>query len=61
MTFAFAFKCLSIQTFDFDYTLFFYKQSIFDPRPENRLSSSKKPLKKLFSNCLEDGLLTSIV
>ena len=24
---------------------FFYKQSIFDPRPENRLSSSKKPLK----------------
>ena len=29
---------------------FFYKQSIFDPRPENCLS-----------NCLVDGLLNSIV
>ena len=39
----------------------FYKQSIFDPRPENCLSFSKKSPKKLFSNCLVDGLLTSIV
>ena len=36
---------------------YIYKQSIFDPRPENCLSFSKK----LFSNCLVDGLLTSIV
>ena len=40
---------------------FFYKQSIFDPRPENCLSFSKKSPQKLFSNCLVDGLLTSIV
>ena len=26
----------------FLYTFFFYKQSIFDPRPENGLSLSKK-------------------
>ena len=38
--------------------LFFYKQSIFDPRPEKFLSF---PPQKLFSNCLADGLLTSIV
>ena len=40
---------------------FFYKQSIFDPRPENCLSFSKNRHKKLFSNCLVDYLLTSIV
>ena len=40
---------------------FFYKQSIFDPRPKNYLSFSKKLPKKLFSNCLVDDLLTSIV
>ena len=39
------------------YTFFFYKQPIFDHRPENCLSFSKK----LFSNCLVDGLLISIV
>ena len=39
----------------------FYKQSIFDTRPENCLSFSKKLPQKLFSNCLVDGLLTSIV
>ena len=39
---------------------FFYKQSIFDPLPENCLSFSKKSPQKLFSNCLVDGLLTSI-
>ena len=42
-------------------TPFFYKQSIFDPRPENCLRFSKKSLQKLFSNYLVDGLLTSIV
>ena len=41
--------------------LFFNKQSIFDPRPEICLSFSKKSPQKLFSNCLVDGLLTSIV
>ena len=41
--------------------LFFYKQSIFDPRPENCLSFSKKLPQKLISNCLLNGLLTSIV
>ena len=41
--------------------LFFYKQSIFDPRPENCLSFSKKSPQKLFSICLVDGLLTSIL
>ena len=40
---------------------FFCKQSIFDPRPENCLRFSKKSLQKLFSNCLVDGLLASIV
>ena len=39
----------------------FYKQSIFDTRPENCLSFSKKLPQKLSSNCLVDGLLTSIV
>ena len=39
----------------------FYKQSIFDTRPENCLSFSKKLPQKLFSNCLVDGLLTSII
>ena len=39
----------------------FYKQSIFDTRPENCLRFSKKLPQKLFSNCLVDGLLTSIV
>ena len=39
----------------------FYKQSIFDTHPENCLSFSKKLPQKLFSNCLVDGLLTSIV
>ena len=39
----------------------FYKQSIFDTRPENCLSFSKKLPQKLFSNCLVDDLLTSIV
>ena len=39
----------------------FYKQSIFDTRPENCLSFSKKLPQKLFSNYLVDGLLTSIV
>ena len=28
-------------------TPFFYKQSIFDPRPENCLSFSKKPPQKI--------------
>ena len=42
-------------------TPFFNKQSIFGPRPENRLSFSKQSPQKLFSNCLVDGLLTSIV
>ena len=37
--------------------IFFNKQSIFDPRPENCLIFTKK----LFSSCLADGLLTSIV
>ena len=41
-------------------TPFFYKQSIFDPRPENCLSFSKKSPPKI-GNCLVDGLLTSIV
>ena len=41
--------------------LFFYKQSIFNPRPENYLSFSKKLPQKLFSSCLVDGPLTSIV
>ena len=40
---------------------FFYKQSSFDPRPENRLSFSEKSPQKLFRDCLVDGLLTSIV
>ena len=44
-----------------EYTPFFYKQSIFDPRPENCLSFSKNRPKGMFSNCLVDGLLTSIV
>ena len=44
-----------------EYAPFFYKQSIFDPRPENCLSFSKKSPQKLFSNCLVEGLLTSIV
>ena len=43
------------------YTFFFHKQSTFDPRPENCLSFLKNRPKKLFSNCLVDGLLTSIV
>ena len=41
--------------------LFFYKQSIFDPRSEYCLSFSKKSHQKLFSNCFVDGLLTPIV
>ena len=40
---------------------FFYKQSNFDPCPENFLSFSKKLPKKIVSNCLVDGLLTSVV
>ena len=40
---------------------FFYKQSIFDPCPENCLSFSKNSPQKLFSSCLVDGLLTSTV
>ena len=39
---------------------FFYKQSIFDPRPKKCLCFSKQLSQKLFSNCLVDGLLTSI-
>ena len=39
----------------------FYKQSIFDSRPKNFLSFSKKLPKKLLSNFLVDSLLTSIV
>ena len=35
---------------------FFYRQFIFDPRPENCLSFSKKPPQKLFSICLVVGL-----
>ena len=31
----------------FYYTFFFYKQSIFDPHPENCLSFSKKPPQKI--------------
>ena len=34
---------------------------MFDPRPENCLSVSKKSPQKLFSNCLVDGLLASIL
>ena len=30
-----------------EYTPFFYKQSIFDPRPENCLSFSKKSPQKI--------------
>ena len=40
---------------------FVYKQSTFDPRPENCLSFSKKSPQKLFINYLLDGLLISIV
>ena len=40
---------------------FFYKQSIFDSRTENCLGLSEKFPKKMFSNCLLDGLLISIV
>ena len=44
------------------YTLFFfYKQSIFNPRPKNCLNFSKKLPQKLFSNYLVDGRLTSFV
>ena len=43
--------------YQFALHLFFYKQSIFDPRPENCLIFSKKLPPK---NCLVDGLLTSI-
>ena len=32
---------------DADYTFFLYKQSIFDPRPKNCLSFSKKSLQKI--------------
>ena len=39
---------------------FFYKQSIFDPRPAKCLCFSKQLPQKFFSNCLVDGLLTSI-
>ena len=39
---------------------FFYKQSIFDPRPKKCLCFSKQLPQKLFNNCLVDGLLTSI-
>ena len=56
--------CYGIATARFKlvlYTFLLNKQFIFDPRPENCLSFSKKLLKKLFSNCLVDGLLTSIV
>ena len=42
-------------------TPFFNKQFIFDPRHENCLSFLRNRRKKLFSNCLVDGLLTSIV
>ena len=42
------------------YTIF-YKQSIFDSRPKNCLSFSKKSPQKLFSTCLVDGPLNSIV
>ena len=42
-------------------TPFFNKQFIFDPRHENCLSFLRNRLKKLFSNCLVDSLLTSIV
>ena len=41
-------------------TLFFNKQSIFNPRAKNCLSFFKKPSQKLFSNYVVDGLLTSI-
>ena len=41
--------------------LFFYKQFIFDPRPEYCLSFSKKLPQKLISSCLLNSLLTSIV
>ena len=41
------------------YTFFFNNQSIF--HPENCSSFSKNYPPKLFSNCLVDGLLTSIV
>ena len=39
-------------------TLFFYKQSIFDPRAKTCLRFSKTSPQK---NCLVDGLITSIV
>ena len=42
-------------------TPFFNKQSIFDPRPENCSAFLKICPKKLFSDCLIDGPLTSIV
>ena len=40
---------------------FFYKQSSFGPRFKNCLNFSKNLPPKLFSNCLLDDLLTSIV
>ena len=40
------------------HTFFLNKQSIFDPRPQNSLSFSKKLPQKLFSYCLVDGPLT---
>ena len=45
----------------FKNTPFFYKQSIFDPRPENCLNFFKKSPKKLFSSCLVDDSLSCIV
>ena len=41
--------------------LFLYKQSIFDHRPENCLSFSKKLPPNILSNCLVGDLSTSIV
>ena len=42
------------------YLFFFINNSFFYRRPENFLSFSKKSPPKLFSNCLVDGILTSI-
>ena len=43
------------------YTFFLYKQSILDPLPEKLFKLFSNHPQKLFSNCLVDGQLTSIV
>ena len=40
-------KCGMCEMWKYVLYTFFYKQSIFDPRPENRLSFSKKSPQKI--------------